>query len=558
LVHAVQVLHGLGVRECNVRFVPCMYQYAFNEVLPCDIQIPDSDEGPAQLDGATLSVRLGVNVRDDTRLAWLYPLVAVGLPPRGMPREEVRRPGIPVPEVAEEKPLGVRVLEWFTEIFSQTLADDSSTWVNEAPSDRLARQLREQFPKLAGAGPAVDSSAFGRIRASDFVSDYQAGRVGSVQAGVPTGTSDGDSDVDLARELAEVFHTRAFLAVAAADLLGGFVFDHKVQPEGRATAVTIGSSSRIEDVAEWLNAYPHFPRELFLRQREDRQGFFDEAPEREVLYVRDPTVGWSTEEPAVQDLFARVQDEYGISPTEGTTANGAWARPTTARTDDVTPEEMVAWALAYVPDFLPSYPRQRSVTGGLTQNGILLGLINDWLDEGDFLGLSRADFERFDGSEQATLCVLLLWRRHVLDFASLFGAATRTLVHPDADVQVHQFVPLASRIGTPLAQMNKTMVLGGMSAFHSPEITVHVPCDRTGDAGADELEARLEILRRLFVPVHIPVRYQWGAGWVDLNPPEFQLDPLEAMRDLRGSTDGLVSSDLPWQTLEEQHDRRPA
>jgi hypothetical protein len=102
------------------------------------------------------------------------------------------------------------------------------------------------------------------------------------------------------------------------------------------------------------------------------------------------------------------------------------------------------------------------------------------------------------------------------------------------------------RIGTPLAQIDKTMVLGGASAFHSPEVVVQVPCDRTGGPDAEAMEAKLEILRRLFVPVHIPVRYEWGVGWVDLNPPTFQLDPTEAIRKLGGRTAGQVRSDLPW------------
>jgi len=539
LLHAIRVLNALGVPEANVRLVPRLGHFAFNEVLPCEFRLGDA----LQISGATLSVRLGINVRDDNRMAWLYPLVAVGLPPPNMPRRDVPQADGTQFRAAQDEPFAEALLAWFMEVLAREPEDDPSTWVNEEPVERLARQLREQFPRLSHRPTSSEDAIYERIRASDFVQDYRQMPDGLVQQRSAADSGPDAPELDPARELGEVFYTRAFLAVACADMLRGLEFDHRLQPPREAGLVRIGLQTTPEDIADWLNTYPHVPREYFGRRRWQRPGYLRASPRRQVVYARDPRVCWSPDDPAVQELYQQVQAAYRARPPARAPSTQDAEAAVAPRSSDITAEEMVAWAEAHVPDFLSSYPRQCAVTGGLSLSGILLGLINKWLDQGQFLGLSRADFEQFEAAEQNLLCLLLLRRRHVLDYAALFDAAVQLLAHPGARVQMRQFVPSASQIGTPMAQLGKSLVLGGAAALHAPEAVVRVPCDRTTDPDADAVQTRLDLLRRVFLPAHVPVRYEWERSWVDVNAPAFPVDPSDLVRNTLGSMAGYVTSD---------------
>jgi hypothetical protein len=291
--------------------------------------------------------------------------------------------------------------------------------------------------------------------------------------------------------------------------------------------VTINNQSDVEDVAKWVNAYPHRPKPeisyegLDDRERKTWEEYFKEHPERENVF--ETVINrWTEKDAGIETMHQEIRAQYEAG-----------------RTDAMTPDEMLTLTQKHLPDYIPYYPRQMSITGGLNLGGILLRLIEQWLNDGAFLGVTREDLERFSPEEQVMLQALLLHRRIVNDYGALFQGAVSLLVHPAVTVEVEQFIHYPSVLGTPFAQPGKTMVLNGASVLHSPEAAVRLPFDRTQE-GAEKVEAKLEILRRLFVPVHVPIRYEWAVNYVKLQRPTFPLAPTAAMPSPWEDTSGLL------------------
>ena len=170
---------------------------------------------------------------------------------------------------------------------------------------------------------------------------------------------------------------------------------------------------------------------------------------------------------------------------------------------------MLLVAQKHLPEFVPKYPRQVEMTGGLNLGGILLGLISRWMEKGPFLGVSYDDWAMFRLEEQAILCSMLIQRRNETDQTALFKAAVVLLADPEIECWIESYFPEKAALGTPLAQMGRTLALGGVTTLHRPKMTLKIPRDRTRDACAEAIEARLAILQRLFLPVHIEMHCFW-------------------------------------------------
>lgn len=536
LLHAMEVLGALGVPEKNVRFLPAIDHFAGPEILAYRGRLIEHEATPGEFDPREAAVRLAVNVRDDNRLAWLLPFLAVGMPGRRLGEAEGSAAEGGAASLAE------RTRAWVLQRFG-TLREAEPEWTNRPPVERLVEQLCECFPELLeGAHP--DDPPTGFIRAGSFEADYRDGPQGEVNvsgdsAGAHVTYHDPFAERGFPEELLEILFTKLFTAIACGDMLCGFDFDHRVEPEGRDIPVTIGAQSRIDDLAAWVRTYPHYPPLPFGEQdlpeadRKDWDAYLRGGPEQAPAYVTDET-RWTAQDPALEAMYEELREGYRAG-----------------RTEDMTAWELLLLATRHLPDFVPHYPHQSSVTGGLNLGGIALRLVHRWIDGGHFMGMTREDLDRFDPVQQVVLCGLLIQRRSVFDYGGLFTSAVRLLVHPEIDVQFEAFVPQSTALGTPFSQPGKTMALGGACAFHSPEAVVHVPLDRTSGEEADAMEAKLDTVRRLFLPAHVPTRFQWGVGWVDLHPPVFPLDPKAETEAFWGDTAGLITSRPEWVPAEE-------
>ena len=194
---------------------------------------------------------------------------------------------------------------------------------------------------------------------------------------------------------------------------------------------------------------------------------------------------------------------------------------------------------------------QNGLLGGLDLNGVLLRLMQDWKDDG-FLGLTPEDWQLFSEPQaQGILWTLLLKRREVTDWGALFDRAVRLLVSEDASIHLEAYHSVESRMGTPLAQLGLTLMLEGEAVLRAPEVVVYLPHERFetsepeeasevaggteaieatataeqkaqpagraevenagGKSKAEQAHKRLEVLGRLFLPAHVPLRCRWAV-----------------------------------------------
>ncbi|MDW8366234.1 MAG: hypothetical protein RMK49_10355 [Abditibacteriales bacterium] len=522
VLHAVEVLNALKVPAANVRLLPAVGYFSHSEVIPYRHRATDAAPDEAQTQ--ELAARLGINVRADNRLWRFFALTMMGLPPASALRDWNKS--------------DMSLADWVRQWCEQQAQEPQNWNMEESPVERLVRQLGEQYIEFRGPAPPAEHAGWGMIRAGEFESDYRQ------EAGIqfirpPEEMPDAEriGQRRIAQEVAELFFTQVFLALACADVIGGFDFDHRVEPEAREIDVTIHSLSGIEDVVAWVNAYPHraVPKTVYHVEERERRIWEAHWAERIELHTAQPQrfappenifdtaeTRWTAKDPGIEAMFAEIRAQYRAG-----------------RTAAMTAAEMLALARKHLPDYIPYYPRQMSVTGGLNLGGIVLRLMEQWLDSGAFLGITREDWERFAPEEQVMLWALLLYRRAIYDYGALFQAAVGLLVHPRVDVDMEQFIHYPSVLGTPFAQPGKTMVLNGASTLHSPEIVVRLPFDRT-EEGAEQIEAKLEVLRRLFVPVHVPIRYEWAVRYVNLERPCFPLAPTAGTPSYWDDTAGLM------------------
>jgi len=99
------------------------------------------------------------------------------------------------------------------------------------------------------------------------------------------------------------------------------------------------------------------------------------------------------------------------------------------------------------------------------------------------------------------------------------------LVDPSIEVWIDEYRFMPIRLGGPLAQPGITMALGGVSAMHRPEVLVKIPRDHTDLEQSMEIEAQIDVLARLFLPLHIPFRAIWQLDWPVLGKTAYLSTP---------------------------------
>jgi hypothetical protein len=476
LLHAVEALSALGLPAANTRLLPVIGHALGPEVAPYE-------HDPADIGAGELSARLEINVRDDSRLRVLLPLLAVGMPSPDT--------------LAEWEAEGLPLLEGFARQYLR-LGQSVPDWTNaETPAERLARQLCDEYPGLRDPGRP-------RERLSGRVTTFRQGKGYEetnryIARRPPEAAGEPATPHQAAQDLVETFFTQALLAITAGDLLGGFEFVLPMEPEGRDVGVVVEGDSAIEDVVRWLHAYPHRPKPTIAydapegREREAWEAYFRQNPDRDNIFETAPRL-WTEQDPAVETMYRAIREGYEAG-----------------RSTPMSPDELLTLARRCLPEYLPHYPRQIAVTGGLNLEGTLLGLIGTWLRTGPVLGMDQSDWERFAPHEQVLLCALLAQRRHAVDPCALFEAAVRLLVHAGATLDVEAYQPAPTRLGRPLAQLRRAFVVGGVPALHAPEMVLHLPLDRGDDE--TEIEARVRVAARLFLPAHVPLRCIWQVDW---------------------------------------------
>ena len=92
------------------------------------------------------------------------------------------------------------------------------------------------------------------------------------------------------------------------------------------------------------------------------------------------------------------------------------------------------------------FPQSERI-GGMSLDGVLLRLMQDWLDDA-FLGLTPEDWRLFAEPEaQGLLWMLLLKRRDVTDWGALFDRAVRLLVSEEAGIHLEAYQSVESQLG---------------------------------------------------------------------------------------------------------------
>jgi len=488
LPHVLRILDTLGVPTSYVRLLPMQGHFAHREILPYHETVADQISPQGEDAVLELRIRLGVNVGANNRLARFAPLIALGLPsPRWLSAWR-----------STSEPLACSVRRWYTEQFLQRREPRLDSEVSETPVERLARQLCEYYHEFQESEseqelPSTRLLIIRQQKIIELLNDYTYVDDYNAQSDQITSR--------LAQEFAEIFFTNTFIALALADLLGGFEFELPLEPEGCPIPVRLNARSRIEDVVRWLRTYPHYPLESLTQVKSGRPpDHLDKEPPDGKKGTDDEWSLWSEQDPAVEQLFSAIREQYAKE-------NGG----------NLTPAEMLALVRRYLPEYIPCTARQSCIYEGINLRGALLTLMHIWWQRGDLLGISPESMEMFTPEEKVVLEMLILLRHDVADWFSLLQTALRLLVHPAIKAELVTHILAPSRLGTPFAQLQKTLVIGTVPMCHAPQVTIHIPLDRTEQQNwIAKVENKLMLLTRLFVPAHLPVHYQWSVDWAVL------------------------------------------
>ena len=508
LVHAIEVLNDLGVSLQRARILPDIGRAAEPEVRLYRV---DAFENGLHASGGDYSpLRLSINVREDNRLHRFLPLLAVGLPPGEVVRGWLQGRASPIsawdPDIS---PPPYTPLEGFHRYYLEPAAM-APDWTNQiTPAERLALQLCSRFRQFQESGGNAEQIAPRMLRvAGNRFEDRDnplAGMIINPDASLI-------SKIGAALELVEVLFTQAMLTIATADMLGGFEFVIPFEPpEGREIALVLDQSATPDKVARWYNAYPHKNVVSIHEQYEPRLSLDKPAA---------PT-RWSPNDPGIRKVTERIAEWYNKGGVKEESWDGAGLRYKLAA-EPLQAADMLSLARSYLPDFLPNYPKQIFVTGGMNVEGMLLGLISYWLEDGAiFLGMDHSDWMLFSAEQQVILCGLLVKRSSQVDQCAVFETALRLVIDEGIKTWMERYsmekIALdRADAASPLAQLGFCLPLGGSAALHAPSLRIRIPRDYTSDPEADEIEHKLLIIERLFLPAHISVQHIWEIDWVRL------------------------------------------
>lgn len=171
-----------------------------------------------------------------------------------------------------------------------------------------------------------------------------------------------------------------------------------------------------------------------------------------------------------------------------------------------------------------------SLTGGLQQRTLLQSLLSRWAEQGAMLGVGRATQDAgreclnmgvFEEAELRELWALCAWRREAPDPIMLLELALQRLVHPEAYVRMRPDVDAHSTYGTLLAQPGATAVLGGKASLRYPGAILHIPLAEDVDDNARNAKIKIQILKRLFLPVCLRCEVIWQEAVARLDSPVY-------------------------------------
>jgi hypothetical protein len=497
LPYVVQILEERGIPLSSVRFIPEIGHPAHREILPYHDRLSQEGTPSDERSVGEFIIRLGVNVRTNNRLSGFVPLIASGM------LSDTRF--ITLHDWNE--PLDTLMLRRYKEHFSS-----ANIAMDETPVDRLTRQLCEQYPELR------ENLARSTEQPPKRLLLIRQGHV----LGVEKELISSDEEVDwldetlrsyVARELAELIFTNAFLFVSYIDIIGGFEFVFPFEPEGRQIPVILNNLSRLEDVVRWLNLYPHLPVPVCPEEEQEENAEFYIDRENDVAATG---MIWTEHDLAVQQIYSTIRQSY----EEG-------------RVEDWTPYEILALVRRYLPEYVPFYPHQSSVIEGINLNGALIRMMRRWWLQSTFLGLEQETLNCFTPEEVVVLAMLLILRRYTLDWLALFQTALRLLVHSDIQATIEPFMPRPARLGTPFAQLGRTLFTGELPLWHDPQVVVRLPWDRTQQTSlVQQVESKVKLLIRLFVPAHLPVRCYWSVDWAILGETAYLAGTPQATSEL--------------------------
>jgi len=500
LPHAVEALQHLQIPLVRARFLPVIGYAADPEVIPYYRHTPQNEDYRGNVEN--LSFCLHVNIREDHRLASFLPIVATGLAPAA--------------EVAKWQKDKLSASEGYRQLYPR-LDEVQQDWTNlETPVERMARQICTLFPELRESRAPL-------IKPSDrILVAFQNALEPRLRAGAFSEFAEIPDDVPdaIVVEIVQLFVTLGLVAVATCDMLGGFRYNVPIEGRVRDIDLSVTPESDVDNIAlhvsQWLEAYPHRPiaRSVYdepdPREKEEWAAVFVQHPERDNIFELAPKLR-TPEDPAIQNLSRRIQRQYEAG-----------------RTEELTAEEMLSLAQIYLPEYIPHYPNQFAQSGGINLEGILIIMMERWIDQGSFLGVETHEWELFEPTQRIALMALLLQRRSCTDLCGLFGIVVQKLIDPSIEVWIDEYKFMPIRLGGPLAQPGITMALGGVSAIHRPEVLIKIPKDHTDLEQSMTIESQIDVLARLFLPFHIPFRAIWQLDWPVLGKSAYLHTPGKA------------------------------
>lgn len=468
----MNTLEEAGIPFSRVRLLPVIERFETPEI--CPYFLGEENIPQHTLDTEKISVRLYVNVRGDMRLRRFLPLIAIGL----LPQKYARR----LPETS------ANFYDRYLAAYAR-LDVDEPEWSNkETPAERLARKLCECYSELKAIGQPKEQP-------SNSIMIWREGRWSAVPNKYIASSAEVEADEQTqnsaARDISEVFLTEALLSVASGDMLCGFEYILPTEPRNRFAEKNLNANANLKEVVRWIHDYPHRPLDRpDVEPANDEEmrlwtSFCKENPGKALPWEAADKL-WTEEDPAILDLY----DDLQALSSEG-------------RSQPLSSEEMLALVEKRIPEYMPHYPVQIAVTGGINIEGILAGFIEKWIRQSSFLGVTSDEWAQFTLPEQMILLGMLMQRKYIINPLSLFRLSVRLFVHSEAQVWVESFALEPARLGEPLAQLNQSLALGGRSVLHTPGVTLQLPVDRTKSEEAPAMERKIRVISLLFLPVHL-------------------------------------------------------
>lgn len=514
LAYLVQQLEWLQAHPAAIRLIPHFGHALDREILPYEelrtISVRSALRDPNQV-GA---LQLQVNVRDDNRLRRYVPLITVGLLPDASLEDDWSNLLLRYEQERQRLQEALTVATFKDVPFLPVTALQSF--------ESLIERLLTHYPYLADLDTPYDVQMDGVIypkrqdtNITDESAEWYTWRC----------------QTRTLREVLQVFFTQAFLLIGSIDLIRGREYVFPVILEERICAVPLTMPTSTAAIADWLQAFPHYPAKRVEMPTEQisapalsparptlRMPSFGAAepernePENEKTDLTRETLKelhalWTTADPAVQQLAS------------------AWQQACEAKGQPLNTQEILALVHRFVPDYLPTQPAQARLIGGWDLTMLLLRHIRHRWSKIRLLGVSGSDLQRFEPPERELIEGLLILRRAFADPVRLFQIAARVAVGSDVEVEQALYQPIGCELGSDRAALGISLAISALAQLHQPRICVYLPLDRTEYPQQAEFALhKLRILQRLFLPAHIPVVYRWKIDWAILGETCFLND----------------------------------